>query len=237
MDAPRLDDLIELARATAASKDPIDELEAAATLKSDLDELTDALLGHFVDQARRAGRSWTQIGAALGVTKQAAQQRHTSTESTARRLLAQFAPRFMTRFTPRARSVVVGAQETCRRLGHTAILPEHLLLALYAEPEGIAARVLLASGVTHDIVERAVLAEHPAGDVTPSGHIRFTRDAKKALELTLSAALELGHNYIGTEHLLLALLKQGGGAAALLRAQGVTLDGARADIVRLLTTG
>src|SRR5687768_5792656 len=111
---PKLDDLIDLARRSAASDDPIDELEAAARLKSELDDLTDALLGHFVDQARRAGRSWAQIGAALGVTKQAAQQRHASAanESTFVRLFQRLASKVTlgARFTPRVKATIVAAE-------------------------------------------------------------------------------------------------------------------------------
>src|SRR5690349_18830595 len=103
--APRLDDLIDLVHASAASDDPIDELEAAASLKADLDELTDALLGHFVDQARRAGRSWSQIGAALGVTKQAAQQRHAAAAA------SPIPPQLMTRFTQRAKATIAASQD------------------------------------------------------------------------------------------------------------------------------
>ena len=240
-DAPRLDDLIDLVHATAASDDPIDELEAAATLKSDLDEVTDALLGHFVDQARRAGRSWSQIGAALGVTKQAAQQRHTTTESVARQLLSRLVPKgwggrgFMARFTDRAKSAVAAAQEAARALGHNYIGTEHLLLGLFAQPEGIAAKVLAGAGIDRAAVEAKVLDIVGRCSDTPRGHIPFTPRAKQSLELALREALQLGHNYIGTEHILLGLLREEQGLAAeTLTGFGLTLETARAEVIRLL---
>ena len=241
-DAPRLDDLIDLVHETAASDDPIDELEAAATLKSDLDEVTDALLGHFVDQARRAGRSWSQIGAALGVTKQAAQQRHASPESVARQLLGRLMPKgwtgkgFMTRFTDRAKSAVAAAQEAARGLGHDYIGTEHLLLGLFADPASVAAEVLAHAGVDRAGVEAKVVEIVGRGDDAATGHIPFTPRAKRCLELALREALQLGHNYIGTEHILLGLLREGEGVACLaLEPSGLTLDGARQAVVRHLT--
>jgi hypothetical protein len=243
-DAPRLDDLIDLVHATAASDDPIDELAAAATLKADLDELTDALLGHFVDQARRAGCPWSQIGTALGVTKQAAQQRHTTTDSIARQLLSRLVPKgwggkgFMTRFTPRARSAVAAAQASARALDHPYIGTEHLLLGLFAEPEAIAAKVLAGAGIDRAAVEGAVVEMIGRGEGAGAGHIPFTPRAKHCLELSLRAALELGHSYLGTEHLLLGLLREDEGVAAhVLTGLGLTPDAARQQVVRLLTTG
>ncbi len=236
---PSLDDLIALARTAAASDDPIDELAAAAALKSDLDELTDALLGHFVDQARRAGRSWSQIGEALGVTKQAAQQKHASTDSVARRILSRLAGGWQpgSRFTERARAAVVGADEAARRLGQSYVGTEHLLLGLFAVPDGIAARILVDAGVTAEEAE-----DHIGGLVGQGqgsdGDLPFTPRAKQAMELALREALDLGHNYLGTEHLLLGLLREGDGMAALfLTGRGLTLHGVRAEVVRRLTTG
>src|SRR5690554_2630789 len=127
---PRLDDLIDLVRTTAPDDDPIEQLRTAATLKTDLDDLTDALLGHFVDQARRAGASWSQIGEALGVSKQAVQQKHSSSESIARRLLTAVRDRAsdgFRRFTPRAKAVVVAAQKVAVGAGATEIGSQHLL--------------------------------------------------------------------------------------------------------------
>src|SRR5687767_881590 len=104
MAAPTLDELIQIARTAAGSAEPLAQLTAAAGLKTELDELTDSLLGHFVDQARRAGCSWSQIGSALGVSKQAAQQKHVPTLT-------------FERWTDRARIALASAQEASRRLG------------------------------------------------------------------------------------------------------------------------
>lgn len=242
---PRLDDLIALARTTAASDDPIDELAAAAGLKSELDELTDALLGHFVDQARRAGRSWSQIGEALGVTKQAAQQRHTSTESAFRRMLLRLLPEGISakgavgaRFTPRAKTCVAAAETTAVELRHGWIGTEHLLLGLYAEPEAVAALVLVEAGVERAGVEAAVVDVLGRGTEPVTGHVLFTPRAKAVLERTLREAVQLGHNYLGTEHVLLALLAHGEGVAhEVLAARGMTYDVARSAVVRRLAAG
>jgi hypothetical protein len=243
-DAPRLDDLITLVHQQAPDDDALAQLAAAATLKSDLDELTDALLGHFVDQARRAGHSWSAIGEALGVSKQAAQQRHTSVDSAARRQLGRLAPKlasgpgFLRRFTLRAKAVLVAAEEVARGYNHDFVGTEHLLLGLFAEPEAIAAKVLDRFGVEREAVAEAVLAQVPPGAEAPTGHIRFTPRSKHVLEEALHAALELGHNYIGTEHLLLGLLAEPKGLAAeVLAERGVTTEAARAAVEELLAAG
>jgi hypothetical protein len=236
MDAPRLDDLIELVRSRAAD-DPLDQLQEAASLKSEVEELTDALLGHFVDQARRSGATWSQIGDALGVSKQAAQQKHTSTESTARRILTTLAPKLASggfrRFTARAKSVVVAAQQAAVGYGVTEIGTEHVLVALYAEPDGIGAKVLDELGADRDAIARAVLERSPADPKPVRGHLPFSKGSKKALELAFRVALELGHNYIGTEHILLALLRmeRSDPAATILATQGVTREAAQERVL------
>jgi hypothetical protein len=242
MEAPRLDDLIELVRAQAAADDPIEQLRTAAALKADLDELTDALLGHFVDQARRAGASWSQIGDALGVSKQAVQQKHTSTESVAKRLLAAVTPSFLregpgflTRFTPRAKAVVVAAQRAAVGLGHPTIGTEHVVLGFFAESDSIAALLLREAGITADELTNALLERVPMGSEAVTGHVPFSPAAKKALELALREAVALGHNYIGTEHQLLGVLREGGLGAELLIARGLTHGVAQQGTIRLLS--
>jgi hypothetical protein len=238
-DAPRLDDLIALVRARA-DDDPLAQLQEAAGLKQEVDDLTDALLGHFVDQARRSGATWTQIGEALGVSKQAAQQKHASAGSAARRVLSSIGQKLFAdgfrRFTARAKAVVVAAQEAAIGCGADEIGSEHLLLGLYAEPEGIAVRVLDELGLDRAAVTAAVLAASPE-DATPTrGHLPFGEGAKDALEGALHAALELGHNYIGTEHILLGLLRLDDGSlgVTLLTDAGITTESAREAVVRLL---
>ncbi|NUR87494.1 MAG: Clp protease [Nonomuraea sp.] len=117
------------------------------------------------------------------------------------------------RFTDRARKVVVLAQEEARRLDHNYIGTEHILLGLIAEGEGAAGLVLAEIGVEHDPVRDFVIQEVGRGTESPGGHIPFTPRAKKVLELSLREALQLRHNYIGTEHILLGVLREGKGLA------------------------
>ena len=118
------------------------------------------------------------------------------------------------RFTDRARRVVVLAQEEARMLNHNYIGTEHLLLGLIHEGEGIAAKALESMGVTLSAVREQVQDIIGPGQQAPSGHIPFTPRAKKVLELSLREALQLGHNYIGTEHILLGLIRAGEGVAS-----------------------
>jgi ATP-dependent Clp protease ATP-binding subunit ClpC len=111
------------------------------------------------------------------------------------------------RFTDRARRVVVLAQEESRRLDHAFIGTEHVLVALVHEGDGIAGQALQASGVTREAVLAEVRTRVPPGEGSPAGHVPFTSDAKKNLEMALREALGLGHNYIGSEHILLGMLR------------------------------
>jgi hypothetical protein len=183
--------------------DPLDQLTTAMLTAEHLGDLGDHLVGHFVDQARRSGASWTQIGASMGVTKQAVQKRFVPKAGENDLATEQG----FTRFTPRARKAVAASQEAAREAANDTIAPAHLVLGLLTEPEGLAAQLVLASAVTFDEVrEAAVSVLPPAADSIP-GLIPFDANAKKALELTFREALRLGHNYIGTEHILLALLE------------------------------
>jgi len=140
------------------------------------------------------------------------------------------------RFTDRARRVVVLAQEEARLLHHNYIGTEHLLLGLVHSDEGIGAQALAALGVSLEGVRAEVEAIIGTGERPPvGGHIPFTPRAKKVLELSLREALKFGHNYIGTEHLLLGLLREGEGVAAqVLIAQGLALETVRAKVLELL---
>ena len=118
------------------------------------------------------------------------------------------------RFTDRARRVVVLAQEEARMLNHNYIGTEHILLGLIHEGEGVAAKALESLGISLEAVRQQVEEIIGQGQQAPSGHIPFTPRAKKVLELSLREALQLGHNYIGTEHILLGLIREGDGVAA-----------------------
>jgi len=142
------------------------------------------------------------------------------------------------RFTNRARNVVELAQEEARRLDHDHIDTEHVLLGLLGEAEGIGARALVALGVSLEAVRADVERIIGRGDGAPTGHIPFTRRAKKVLELSLREALRLHHNYIGTEHIVLGLVREGEGVAARILAEsGADLPGVRREVLRLLSVG
>ena len=139
------------------------------------------------------------------------------------------------RFTDRARRVVVLAQEEARMLNHNYIGTEHILLGLIHEGEGVAARALESLGISLEAVRQQVEEIIGQGQQAPSGHIPFTPRAKKVLELSLREAMQLGHNYIGTEHILLGLIREGDGVAAqVLVKLGADLNRVRQQVIQLL---
>ncbi|MGB1077943.1 MAG: ATP-dependent Clp protease ATP-binding subunit [Candidatus Nanopelagicales bacterium] len=140
------------------------------------------------------------------------------------------------RFTDRARRVVVLAQEEARMLNHNYIGTEHILLGLIHEGEGVAAKALESLGISLEAVREQVEEIIGQGQQAPSGHIPFTPRAKKVLELSLREALQLGHNYIGTEHILLGLIREGEGVAAqVLVKLGADLNRVRQQVIQLLS--
>jgi ATP-dependent Clp protease ATP-binding subunit ClpC len=142
------------------------------------------------------------------------------------------------RFSDPARRVVVLAQEEARLLNHNYIGTEHILLGVIHEGEGVAARALRSLGINLDAVRQEVDEIIGRGGSPPSGHIPFTPRAKKVLELSLREALQLGHNYIGTEHILLGLLREGEGVACqVLVKLGANLPKVRARVYELLAGG
>lgn len=198
----RLDDLIDVIK--NVHSEPLDQLTDAVLAAESLGEIADHLIGHFVDQARRSGASWTDIGKCMGVTKQAAQKRFVPKSPSDADVLDPNAG--FGRFTPRARNVVVGAQNRAQQAGNAEIAPAHLLLAMFDDPEGLAVKLLAGQGVDLDAVSKVVtLPPETGGEVPPL--IPFDSAAKKVLELTFRQALRLGHNYVGTEHILLALVE------------------------------
>jgi ATP-dependent Clp protease ATP-binding subunit ClpC len=140
------------------------------------------------------------------------------------------------RFTDRARRVTVLAQEEARQLSHNYIGTEHILLGLLHEGEGVAAQALVAMGIKVEDVRTQVEQIIGQGQQSPAGHIPFTPRAKKVMELSLREALQLGHNYIGTEHILLGLLREGEGVAAqVLGKLGCELVTVRQKVIELLS--
>ena len=140
------------------------------------------------------------------------------------------------RFTDRARRVVVLAQEEARMLNHNYIGTEHILLGLIHEGEGVAAKALESLNISLEAVRQQVEQIIGQGQAAPTGHILFTPRAKKVLELSLREALQLGHNYIGTEHILLGLIREGEGVAAqVLQKLGADLNRVRQTVIQLLS--
>jgi Clp amino terminal domain, pathogenicity island component len=224
----RLDDLIEAIK--KVHPDVLDQLTDAVIAADHLGEVADHLIGHFVDQARRSGASWTDIGRSMGVTKQAAQKRFVPKSPGEP---GDLDPQGFGRFTPRARNAVVIAQNEARAAGNREITSAHLVLGLLGEPAGVAAQALVAQGLALDTVRQAaVAAVPPAADEVPA-LIPFDGQAKKALELTFRQALRLGHNYVGTEHVLLALLDLEDGSG-LLTGLGVDRAAVEAHVAAIV---
>lgn len=220
-----LDTLIRAIKSVHA--DALDQLSDAVLAAEHLGEVADHLIGHFVDQARRSGASWTDIGNSMGVTKQAAQKR--------------FVPKSDTidpnegfaRFTPRARTAVVAAQTAARDAGNTEITPEHLILGLLADTDSLAAALLRAHGAEPEQIRAAVTL--PASTGQELDLVPFSGPAKKVPELTFREALRLGHNYIGTEHILLALLESEDGDGPLY-GSGVDKEVVTASLIKMLAS-
>jgi hypothetical protein len=229
----RLDDLIDYVKTRHPDGTPLEHLTNAVLAGEQLGELADHLIGHFVDQARRTGASWTEIGQSMGVSKQAAQKRFVPKRPEQAGALDSGV---FGRFTTRARKVTVGAQEEARRARHNYIASEHILLGLLDEPEGLGAKAIEGLGFSLDAVRTAVVAAlGPAGEDEVSGHIPFTPVSKKVLELTIRDALRLGHNYVGTEHILLGVLGvEDGIGARVLTELGITKAGAEEWLVPVL---
>jgi len=217
---PTLQDLIDGVRADAQDEDALVQLSEASRTVADLEATSDALLGHFVDQCRRSGRSWSQISGALGVSKQAAHKR-----------FSLDVPNFE-RFTDRARSVLAQAEGEAQRLGHGFVGTEHLLLAVFDIADGLAARLLGENDITKSIVEGQVVARIKPGAKTEERKLPFTPRAKAAVQNAVHEALQLGHNYVGTEHLLLGLFADGESVAAkVLIELGISHDAIRAQLL------
>ncbi|HVU61486.1 MAG TPA: Clp protease N-terminal domain-containing protein [Mycobacteriales bacterium] len=218
----RLDDLIDFVVAQHPDGDPLQHLEDAVGASTRVGEVADHLIGHFVDQARRSGASWTEIGAHMGVSKQAAQKRFVPNAED-----PDFPDRGpLSRFTIRARNAVQVAKQQAAVMGHGEVTNVHMLLGLLTEPQGLAALAIAAgSGLELDQVRDKIFATQKRATRKARSSVRFSRDAKKTLELALRQALRMEHNYIGTEHLLLGVMQQEKDpATAILAGLGMTYD-------------
>jgi hypothetical protein len=221
-----LDNLISYVKALHPEGGPLENVSDAFAVSTQLDEQADALIGYFVDQARRTGLSWSQIGGAMGVSKQAAQKRFVPTKA-ADLFAAAGAAKPFSRFTDRAVRVVAAAGKLAAA---EPIGAAHITAALLAEPEGVAAKAIAAAGLTPEQLYTAI-GVGPAPQVTNAQDVgtlkaallnqEFDDDAKAALKGSLRWALRLGHNYIGTEHLLLGVAFEGGQTSQALTALGL----------------
>jgi ATP-dependent Clp protease ATP-binding subunit ClpA len=216
-----LDQLISYVKTLNPDAGPLQNLSDAVSVGVALDEQSDALIGHFVDQARRSGASWSQIGASMGVSKQAVQKR----------FVAQWESAEFSRFTQRTRNVLAAADQTAKTAGADVVGAEHLAVGLLSEPDGLAARVIHAAGLTDEQVLAAFglqPGDWDAGDsaraeASALRELRFTEAGRVVLRGALQAALRLGHNYIGTEHLLLGILRADSDAGQRLIGLGLTV--------------
>jgi ATP-dependent Clp protease ATP-binding subunit ClpA len=237
-----LDNLIAYVKSLRSDGGPLENISDAMEVAGRLDEQSDALIGYFVDQARRSGASWSQIGASMGVSKQAAQKR--------------FVPRgaepgqqpTFSRFTLRAQNVLAAAG---RLAGRKRVDGADLAASLLAEPDGLAAKVIERAGLTAEQVYAAVgagpapkapeaseaseasesektekAANEPGGEeeLAALRELTYTPEGGAALKSALKAALRLGHNYIGTEHMLLGILYADGHAGRALAAAGLDVE-------------
>ena len=215
--------LIDGVKADAPGDEALVELAQASRTVSDLEQVGDALLGHFVDQCRRSGHSWSEISSALGVSKQAAHKRFTFDVPT------------FDRFTDRARMVLSQSETEADRLGHGFVGTEHILLALFEVREGLALRVLDEVGISKSMVDEQVVSLIKRAPGSEGGKLPFTPRAKAVLRGAVEVALQLGHNYIGTEHLLLGLFgDEESIAAKVLRDLGVSYGVVRDRTLELL---
>ncbi|NUT34319.1 MAG: ATP-dependent Clp protease ATP-binding subunit [Hamadaea sp.] len=223
VDGMTLDELITQVKQKSPEGTALDHLAEASTVAEHLDELADHLVGHFVDQARRAGASWTMIGQSMGVTKQAAQKRFVAGDTS------------LDRFTDRAKIVVLKTQNEARNRGHAEVTSLHLLVGLLAEWPGIAGIAIEAAGVSKQALAAAVEEELPPATEPVTFHVPFSAGLKKVYELIVRESLRLGHTYVGTEHILLGLLEAADEPGArLLTDLGVTKAGAEAATLEAL---
>ncbi|TAN24861.1 MAG: hypothetical protein EPN30_06070 [Actinomycetota bacterium] len=214
--------LIEYVQSLHPEAGPLEHLMDAVITAQAQNDQSDALIGYFVDQARVSGASWSQIGAAMGVTKQAVQKRFTAGDE----LLPK--GKAFSRFTPRARIAVAAAGRLAESAGDVMIDAPHLAAGTLADPEGLAARALRLLEIDFDQLYRELsIGPASAGDdPEPSTLLRFQYSSacREAFKDAFKAAIRLGHNYIGTEHLLIALVSGEGAVRQAFANLGIGVD-------------
>lgn len=207
----KLGDLIDVI--DTSHEDPLNRVTNAIQLAEELGDTADSLIGHFVDQARRAGASWSDIGRSMGTSKQAAQKRFVArADNTAAPLDSS---QGFSRFRDDARAVVVTAQERARDAANDSIGVSHLVLGLIGSDDSTAARAIAAQAVSLPEVERIASATLPAPATTIPALIPFDAHAKSALEACFAQAQQRGADSVGSEHLLLSVLAADAGTGVL----------------------
>jgi hypothetical protein len=204
-----LDELCRIVESKSPQEGALTHLGEAVRLADDMTAMADQLIGHFVDSARDAGASWSEIGECLGVSKQAAQKR----------FVTKRARGLFTRFSDEARSIVMSAQELARTAGADHIGTEHLVLAMIADDGSTAFRALDSVGASIEQVRSELESAVGASETPSTGHIPFSADAKKTLELALREAIRARDKSIRSQHILLGMLRdpKSPGARILIR--------------------
>jgi hypothetical protein len=226
---PSLDALITSVETTAPADGPLERLVTARGLADALRARSDELLDHFVDAAREAEHSWTEIGCTLGVTKQAAQQRYVA--------LTPPAPGDLpSGLTGPAAAVFLAAGAAAREHGHHYLRPEHLVLGLLAQPDELAGRALTELGVTREAARASLIDRLGSTPPRPDGTLGVAPQTKRLLELAKAFAKRLGHNCTRTEHMLLAAVapRLHSPAAGLLEDCGVDAEQIRDQLAAML---
>lgn len=220
-----IDTLIRYVEQLHPDDAPLDYLAEAQEVSARLADQADELLGHFVNRARRSGHSWTEIGSRMGVSKQAVRKR--------------FIPRWdgsnpipqasmYSRFTLYARRTMLAANTTASHAGTMHVDSNFLAAALLSEPDGLAARIIAQLGISPAHLQDALGTTPEACGVEPTAanlqRVVLTDDATAALESTYAATVRLGHNYIGTEHILLGIVSADSPTAESFRALGISAE-------------
>jgi hypothetical protein len=243
---PELNDLVETVGDRCPSGTELDRLRAASEVAREVGRLGEDLVTHYVDEARASGASWSDIGDVLGVTRQGAHQRHHDRERPERWWRFDGG-----RFTQRARSAVRAAIDEAREADNAFVGTEHILLGILDVPGNLAITVIEGAGITtkglRDVVTSRVLppeTEPPPGTRggrgrrrghggPPRRRIPFTPQGRRVFDVSVGEALALGHNYIGCEHLLLAVAVTDGIAAEALKAVDLDVDRLRQRVIEV----
>ncbi len=223
---------------TAAEATELDRVRAAVVMADALGSLGDVVVTHFVEAARVSGCSWSQIGAQLGVSKQAAQQAFVAPTPRRSRFGRRPAATPARRWNPQVQSLIAGARAEAAALNHSYVGTEHLLLALGTGP-GLAAVALRRLGVDQEAVRAHIVDIVGRGTGGGPGEEPLTPRTKKVLELAVRESVRLKHDEVGTEDVLLALVREGEGVAAqiLVRRLGVDLPHVTQTVMDLLKAG